>query len=56
VPDRDVFDRTVGRGWQTASRRMLGCSDDPDALASILRALGTHIKREGSPGIGGIVN
>ncbi|MGH2531660.1 MAG: hypothetical protein ACRDJW_05080 [Thermomicrobiales bacterium] len=55
MPDRDVFDRTVRPGWQTAARRMIGAADDPDALVSVIRALANEAKKVGCPGFDQIV-
>jgi hypothetical protein len=50
MPDRDVFDRTVRGGWQSASRGMLTSEHDPLALGSVIRALAADVKRLGCPG------
>lgn len=55
MPDRDVFNRKVKSGWQAAARRMIGAANDPDALPSVLRALGKEIKSNGCPGVDQIV-
>jgi hypothetical protein len=56
MPDRDVFRRNCKPGWQTAAQRMIGSLDDPDALPSVLRALGQETKANGCPGIDDIVS
>lgn len=56
MPDRDVFDRNVRPGWQTAARRMIGAADDPDALASVIRALANEVKKVGCPGLDQVVS
>jgi hypothetical protein len=39
MPDGDVYDRHVDRGWQTAARRVFESDYDELALPSLLRAL-----------------
>ncbi len=56
MPDRDVFRLNCKPGWQTAARRMIGSLDDPEALPSVLRALGRETKANGCPGIDEIVS
>src|SRR5687768_1986354 len=56
MPDRDVFDRNVRRGWQTAARLALSFDDEPNSLSSVIRALGNDIKKEGLPGFDQIVS
>ena len=51
MPDRDVYDRNVDRGWQTPSRHVYGGSDDDLTLPSLLRALGRTLKNGGCPGV-----
>jgi hypothetical protein len=55
MPDRDVFNRNVHRGWQSASRRMLATTDDPEALASVVRALAKLMREGGCPGFDQII-
>lgn len=55
MPDRDVFDRNVSRGWQTAARRMLGSDDDLDAVGSVIRALSKEVREHGCAGLDQIV-
>jgi hypothetical protein len=55
MPDGDVFNRRVRRGWQTASQRMIGGGEGHDALPSVLRALGREVKATGCPGIDRVV-
>lgn len=56
MPDGDVFNRRVRRGWQTASKRMIGGGEGHDALPSVLRALGREVKVTGCPGLDRIVS
>jgi hypothetical protein len=56
MPDGDVFDRSIRRGWQTASRRVLGGGEGQDALPSVLRALGKEVRANGCPGLDQIVS
>lgn len=56
MPDRDVFDRNVGRGWQTAARKTLCLDDDPSALPSVITALGRECKQRGCAGFDEIVD
>ncbi len=51
MPDRDVYDRNIERGWQTAARRVYEGDEDTLILASLLRALGLALKDGGCPGI-----
>lgn len=55
MPDRDVFDRNVKRGWQSAARRMLGQVDDPADLPAVIRALARELQQNGCPGFEQIV-
>lgn len=55
MPDRDVFDRNVSRGWKHAARLIIGHDEDPNALRSVIRALGQELKRDGCPGVDIIV-
>jgi hypothetical protein len=55
MPDGDVYDRHVDRGWQTAARRVFESDDDELALPSLLRALGRMLKDGGCPGIDAVV-
>jgi hypothetical protein len=51
MPDRDVYDRNVARGWQTAARRVYQGDDDELTLRSLLYSLGRVLKDGGCPGI-----
>lgn len=51
MPDRDVYDRNIERGWQTAARRVYEGADDELTLPSLVRALGRTLKDSGCPGI-----
>lgn len=55
MPDRDVFDRNVSRGWQTAARRMLGSDGDVDAVGAVIRALSKEVREHGCAGLDEIV-
>ena len=55
MPDGDIIDRRVKRGWQTASRRMIGAGEGPDAVPAVLRALAKEIKADGCPGLDEVV-
>lgn len=55
MPDRDVFDRNVSRGWKSTARLIIGHDGDPDALRSVICALGEELKREGCPGFDAVV-
>jgi hypothetical protein len=55
MPDRDVFDRNVSRGWVRAAHLTIGHDGNPDALRSVIRALGQELKREGCPGLDAVV-
>lgn len=55
MPDRDVFNRKVERGWQTAARLLIGGTDDDEALAAAIRALVRMIKANGRPGLDQVV-
>jgi hypothetical protein len=50
MPDRDVFDRHVQRGWRTVGRLLLGAEVDPSVLQRVARHLAADLKRNGCPG------
>ena len=51
MPDRDIYDRNIERGWQTAARHVYEGDEDELTLPSLLRALGRTLKDGGCPGI-----
>lgn len=51
MPDCDVYDRHVPRGWKTAARIVFTNHDEGVAREKLLRALGDTIKQGGCPGI-----
>lgn len=55
MPDRDIFNLNVPRGWQRASRRCLGFDDDPNGPRLTIRALGQILTSEGCPALSEIV-
>lgn len=56
MPDGDVFSRRARRGWKSASRRMIGGGEGPEALPSVLSALGGEVKATGCPGLDRVVS
>lgn len=50
MPDRDIYDRHVERGWQTAARRVYQ-GDWELAVPSLLGSLKRVVKRDGCRGI-----
>jgi hypothetical protein len=55
MPDGDVYDRKVDRGWQTAARRVFESDADELTLASLIRSLGRMMKGGGCPRIDEVV-
>lgn len=51
MPDGDVFDRRVKRGWRNAASCVLGGGKADNALPAVLRALGKEVKASGCPGL-----
>ena len=51
MPDRDVYDRNIERGWQTAARHVYEGDEDELTLSSLLWDLGRTLKYGGCPEI-----
>lgn len=56
MPDRDIYNRHVPRGWQTAARFVFTGQDADVTRAKLLRALGKDVQQNGLPGIDAIAS
>lgn len=51
MPDQDIYNRHVPKGWQTAARIAFTSRDDQFTTQMLLRALGEEVNQGGCPGI-----
>lgn len=51
MPDRDVFNRNVERGWQAASRELFLSDGEGQAVPKLMRGISGCLKHGGCPGI-----